>query len=129
MTTLAAARRWAHEWERAWREHDVAAVAALYADRASFHSHPFRDPQAPSAYAEWAFESEQPGAEVHFDEPFVTGDGRSIVEWQAVVLEQNDAETTLAGVSLLRFDHEGLVIEQRDYWAQASGRRAPFRRP
>jgi hypothetical protein len=26
----------------------------------------------------------------------------------------------LAGVSLLRFDFEGLVVEQRDFWGMAS---------
>jgi hypothetical protein len=29
---------------------------------------------------------------------------------------------TLAGVSLLRFDDEGLVLDQRDYWHLEQGR-------
>ena len=32
-------------------------------------------------------------------------------------------EETLAGVSLLRFDGDGLVVDQRDYWDVAEGRR------
>lgn len=111
----------------AWREHDVAAVADLYASGASFHSHPFRDPQDPAAYAAWAFESEDVGAEVHFGEAFATEDGRSVVEWHAIVVEKDGGETTLAGVSLLRFDDHGLVVEQRDYWNQTPGRREPFK--
>jgi len=128
MTPLEAARRWARGWEAAWREHDVAAIAELYAGGASFHSHPFRDPQDPAAYAAWAFESEEAGAEVQFGDAFASAGDRSVVEWHAVVVEKDGGETTLAGVSLLRFDEDGLVVEQRDYWAQAPGRREPFAR-
>ncbi len=48
---LAAALRWAREWEQAWRAHDVDAVRALYAERAVFHSHPFRAAQDAGDYA------------------------------------------------------------------------------
>jgi ketosteroid isomerase-like protein len=125
---LAAAGRWAREWERAWREHDAAAVAALYADGADFRSSPFREPRVgpagAGAYAEWAFTDEEPGADVRFGEPRVAADDRATVEYWAVVREP-DGEVTIAGVSLLRFDDEGLVVEQRDYWNQARGRRQP----
>ena len=127
MTPLEAARRWARQWETAWRKHDVAAVAALYADGASFHSHPFRDPQAPAEYAAWAFESEQPGARVVFAEPLLLADGRAIVEWKAVARERPGGATiSLAGVSLLRFDEAGFVVAQRDYWGEHPGDREPF---
>jgi hypothetical protein len=32
---------------------------------------------------------------------------------------------TLAGVSVLRFDESGLVVDQRDYWSQRDGRHEP----
>jgi ketosteroid isomerase-like protein len=118
--TAEAARRWAAEWQRAWEEHDSNRVAALYADGASFRSAPFRDLQDPRAYAEWAFADED-SAEPHFGEPLVTGD-RATVEWWAVSTS-NTKEETLAGVSLLRFDGDGLVVDQRDYWDVAEGRR------
>lgn len=121
-----AARRWAREWERAWREHDVEAVAALYADGASFRSHPFREPQAPADYAAWAFESEELGADVRFAEPVVVGNRRAAVEWWAVTREHSSGELTLSGVSVLRFDGDGLVVDQRDYWAEEAGRREPY---
>jgi hypothetical protein len=123
---LEPARRWAREWERAWREHDVEAVAALYADGASFRSHPFRELQPPGDYAASAFESEEPGADVRFAEPVVVGDGRAAVEWWAVTREEPSGKITLAGVSLLRFDGDGLVVDQRDYWAEGAGRREPY---
>ena len=49
---------------------------------------------------------------------------RAAVEWWAAVVE-NDAEITLAGVSVLRFDTAGLVLEQWDSWNQGEGLRKP----
>jgi hypothetical protein len=126
LTTAEAARRWAQEWERAWREHDVEAVAALYANGARFRSHPFRELQPPGDYAAWAFESEEAGGDVRFAEPVVVGNGRAAVEWWAVTQEPSSGEVTLAGVSLLRFDADGLVVDQRDYWVEADGRGEPY---
>jgi hypothetical protein len=119
METAEAAKRWAAEWRRAWEEHDSARVAALYADGASFRSAPFRELQDPRAYAEWAFADED-SAEPHFGEPIVFGD-RATVEWWAVT-SHDGKEETLAGVSLLRFDEDGLVVDQRDYWHIEPGR-------
>lgn len=121
MDTAEAARRWGAEWKRAWEEHDSGRVAALYAPGASFRSAPFRDHQDPGEYADWAFGDED-SAEPHFREPaLVSGDGAA-VEWWAVS-RSGEREETLAGVSLLRFDEDGLVVEQRDYWNVEPGRR------
>ncbi len=122
METGEAARRWAEGWARAWPEADAAAVAALYAEGASFRSEPFRDLQTPRAYAEWAF-SEQDAAECWFGEPIVSAD-RAVVEYWGVVRFQGRDET-IAGVSLLRFGNDGLVIEQHDYWNARDGRFEP----
>ena len=128
MRMAEAAARWANEWERAWREHDADAVGALYAENAVFRSQPFRDPHAGAAgaraYAAWAFESEEAGGDVRFGKPRVARDGRACVEYWAVVRNE-DGESTIAGVALLRFRHDGLVVEQRDYWHQAAGRHGP----
>ncbi|MBA3717592.1 MAG: nuclear transport factor 2 family protein [Actinobacteria bacterium] len=118
-----AAQRWAEEWAQGWREHDSGRIAELYSDGAVFRSAPFRDPQDPRAYADWAFADED-SADCWFGEPVVTGD-RATVEWWAVS-HSGGKEETLAGVSLLRFDGDGLVIEQRDYWHSQPGRRKPF---
>ena len=32
-------------WERGWREHDAAAITALYAEDAFWQQHPFREPE------------------------------------------------------------------------------------
>jgi lactoylglutathione lyase len=117
----AAARRWADVWERAWPAADVEAIAALYADDAVFHSHPFRPQQAPAEYAAWAFQ-DQASAVCRFGDPVAAGD-RAAVDWWAVVTDHEGGEQALAGTSLLRFREDGLVVEQRDAWAEEAGSR------
>ncbi|HEY7380181.1 MAG TPA: nuclear transport factor 2 family protein [Gaiella sp.] len=116
----AAARRWVEAWSRAWPIGDTDAVAALYAEGAVFLSHPFRAPQAPAEYAAWAF-GDQERAECRFGEPIADG-ARAAVDWWAVIASRDGSEQTVAGTSLLRFRADGLVVEQRDAWAEADGR-------
>jgi len=123
MEAADAARRWAEEWQRAWREHDSDRVAALYADGATFRTSPFREPQDPRAYSDWAF-SEEDSADVRFGEPVVVSGDRAVVEWWTVARIGGE-ELTLAGVSLLRFNG-GMVIEERGYWNEKPGRHEPF---
>jgi hypothetical protein len=108
-------------WTRAWPAADVDAIASLYADAALFYSHPFRAPQAPREYVRWAFE-EQARAECRFGEP-VVADGRAAVDWWAVMTATDGSVESIAGTSLLRFDENGRVVEQRDVWSAAPGRR------
>lgn len=119
--THAAVRRWIATWERGWRDADVEAIAPLYADDAVFYSHPFRDRQPPEEYVRWAF-ADQAEAECRFGEPIVEGD-RAAVDWWAAIRAPDGSVESLAGTSLLRFDGEGLVVEQRDAWAASEGRR------
>jgi ketosteroid isomerase-like protein len=117
----AAARRWADVWRRAWPRADTDAIAALYADDAVFYSHPFRARQTPAEYVAWAF-AEQGAAECRFGEP-LAADDRAAVDWWAVITDRDGSRQTVAGTSLLRFDADGLVVEQRDAWADEAGRR------
>ena len=55
-------------------------------------------------------------AECRFGPPIVDGD-RAAVEWSAETMLKDGGTEKLAGVSLLRFDTDGLVVEQRDFWA------------
>ncbi len=114
--------RWRETWLRAWPAKDLDAIAALYAPGARFRSMPFRDLQEPRAYVESTF-SEQDEAEVWFGEPIVSGE-RATCEYWGVVTYQGRAET-IAGVSVIRFDSDGLVVDQRDYWNVQEGRREP----
>jgi len=117
-----AAKRWARVWERGWRERDAEAIGALYADGCVFRTHPFREAEDPLAYVRRVLAVES-DVEARFGRPIVDGD-RAAVEWWATLLEDG-REITLAGCSWLRFDDQGLVTEQRDYWAQADETRPP----
>ena len=111
MDARAAARRWRDAWERAWREHDAPDIAALYARDAVLQS------QRPENYVEPARAMER-STECEFDEPLVDGD-RAAVAWRAQPRLKDGGREQLAGVSLLRFDTAGLVVEQRDFWGRA----------
>ncbi len=102
-------------WERGWRAHDADLIAARYAADVEFRSHPFREPEDARTYVERVFADEEAEPQVSFGEPIVDGD-RAAVEYRATVA-YSAREHMLAGVTLLRFDDEGLVVEHRDYWA------------
>jgi hypothetical protein len=115
-----AARRWAETWARAWPAADVAAIAALYSADAVFYSHPFRERQSPEEYVRWAF-ADQAEAECRFGRPLVQDD-RAAVDWWGAITARDGSVQTVAGTSLLRFDEDGLVVEQRDAWGEREGR-------
>jgi ketosteroid isomerase-like protein len=118
----AAARRWVDVWSRGWPAHDVEPIAALYAPTCNFVSHPLRGPEDARAYVERAF-AEEDETECRFGEPRVDGDRASVEYWAHIRSE--GTWQTLAGVTLLRFDAGGLVVEHRDYWALEDGRADP----
>lgn len=125
MDAEAAARAWVEGWSSAWPARDAGAVGALYAEGAVFRSHPFREPQPPAEYAAWTFADEDEGlVECRFGEPVVGGE-RAAVEYWALRRRRDGGEATLAGIALIRFGADGLVVEQRDYWDLADGRRSP----
>jgi hypothetical protein len=119
--TDAAARSWVETWSRSWPAADVEAIAALYAAGALFYSHPFREPEPPRDYVARVF-AEQAEAQCRFGEPVVSGD-RAAVDWWGVITDRDGSVEAVAGTSLLRFDEDGLVVEQRDVWAGEPGRR------
>jgi hypothetical protein len=125
-SAAAAARRWAETWQRAWEAGDIEAIVGLYHPDAIYSSAPFRTPyrgrDGAREYVAGAF-SEETDVRAWFGQPVVEG-RRAAVEWWAELIE-NGVELTLAGTSVLRFDADGLVVEQRDTWNQAEGGHAP----
>ena len=119
-----AARRFIDAWLLAWTTHDPEALADVYAGGPVQRSEPFRERDEPRRYAAWAFADEQ-SADVWFAEPFVETDSGAVCEWWAISRDRDGGVTTLAGVSLLRFDADGRVVDQRDYWSQQAGAHEP----
>ena len=128
MDPRAAADRFARTWEEAWRQHDVDAIAALYAADCTHRSMPFRPVHegraAVADYVRWAFSTEET-TEVRFGTPLVDGDLATVEYWATAVERDGAQPATLAGVGLLRFDADGLVVEARDYWHTAEGHQRP----
>jgi hypothetical protein len=110
--TREAAQRWARVWERGWREHNAAAISALYAEGAVWQQHPFREPEP--GYLARVF-AEEESAQCQFGTPLVDGD-QAAVPWRAKTRLTDGGTEDMAGVSLLRFDAGGLVVEERDYF-------------
>jgi hypothetical protein len=57
------------------------------------------------------------GSQCRFGRPIVDGD-RAAVSWSAQTRLADGGCEDLASVSLLRFRDDGLVVEDRDFWAQ-----------
>ena len=114
MDTREAAQRWAEVWERGWPGHDEAAISALYAEGAVWQQHPFRDPEP--GYLARVF-AEEESARCQFGLPIVDGD-QAAVPWSAQTRLADGGTEDLAGVSLLRFGTDGLVVEERDFCHQ-----------
>lgn len=121
-----AAARWARTWTEAWEALDVEPIVALYAADVTFSTEPFREAHRGHSgvreYVSRAF-AEEDGPRVWVSEPIVDGNRASISWWAA--LREDDADATLAGTSVLRYDDDGLVIEQWDAWNALPEQRSP----
>ncbi len=103
-----------------WIGHDADVIASRYADECEFRSHPFREAahgrEGARQYALQPYAQER-SARPSIGEPIVAPGGRAAVEYRAEITTSDDDDVTLVGVTVLRFDDQGLVMEHRDYWA------------
>ncbi len=125
MTGEAAGRAWVDAWTAGWADHDPGIIARRYAADCRFRSWPFRSegrgPEAVIAYTTQAFADER-SSRFAFGAPIVSPDGRAAVEYRAVIVPSDGGPaTTVAGVSILRFDDAGRVTEHFDCWAEVPG--------
>lgn len=127
MNTCDAARRWKDTWERSWQGKDPEAIVRLYATRCLYRALVFREPErgidGVRGYLQREFGVEE-NVTCRFGDP-VCGEGRAAVQWWAS-WHEGGRELTMAGVTLLRFDDDGLVLDHRDYWNEVPGRVEPF---
>ncbi len=124
-----AARLWAEAWKDGWEALDQEPIMARYASGAVHFTEPFREPSGDAgdvrAYVEQVLREEE-DPRVWMAEPIVDGD-RAAISWWASLREEG-VDATLAGTSVLRFDADGLVVEQWDAWNQLDERREPHPR-
>jgi SnoaL-like protein len=116
MNAETAAHRWAESWSRAWPQRDAEAIAELYADTVVYRSPAFRPPELGLAGVRRYLNEQLPAGEnlaCRVGQPIVSGD-RAAVEWWASWTEQGQ-ELWFGGVTVLRFDGLGQVVEHRDY--------------
>ncbi len=117
MDTRAAAQRWAVTWRENWAANRPEPIAALYAEGGKYGTSPFREPHiGPAGAMSYLVPVLEAQKEVRawFGDPIVDGD-RAAVQWWATALEP-DGRVTYAGVSILRFDSDGLVADEWDAW-------------
>ena len=127
MDTETAARRWTDTWSRAWPQRDVDAIVSLYARTAVYRSPAFRQPYSGLDGVRRYLGENLPVEEdiqCWFGAPIVSGD-RAAVEWWGCWLEHGQ-DLTFAGVSVLRFDDQGYVVDHRDYDNNVERREAPY---
>jgi len=74
-------------------------------------------------YLSQQFPAEQ-NIQCWFGQPIASGD-RAAVEWWANWTEHGQ-ELTFAGVTVLRFDEQGKVVEHRDYDDHVERRESPY---
>jgi hypothetical protein len=122
MDVESAARRWADTLREAWRARDADRFTALYAEGTVFRS-PFGDPESAVEHMRMSLLlGEAP--EVWVGDPLV-GRDRAAVEWWGIVKIDGEPHS-FAGTAWLRFDTDGLVTEENDYWHSASRRAEPW---
>lgn len=126
MDATEAATRWSAAWKQGWEALDPEPIIACYAGDAVLSTEPFRQPyrgvDGVRAYVTRVL-AEEDDPRVWMADPIVAGD-RAAISWWASLREAG-TDVTLAGTSVLRFDDDGLVVEQWDAWNQHAQRRNP----
>jgi hypothetical protein len=114
-------------WERGWREHDAAAITALYAEGAFWQQHPFHEPEPD--YLARVF-AEEESAQCRFGTPIVDGD-QAAVPWSAQTRLTDGGTEDLAGCRCCDFGPTGLWWKNATSGTKADDTRQPvlWRRP
>ncbi|MFC4015227.1 nuclear transport factor 2 family protein [Nonomuraea purpurea] len=117
MEVMSAARRWVKVWQKAWPIKDADAIVALQAPDGLHWASPFRPVyegrEGLRRYLQEVFDDEVKPTECRYGEPLIA-DGHAAVEYWAQS-HYTSGPLAIAGITLLRFNEEGLVAEARDY--------------
>jgi hypothetical protein len=122
-STRLAVNRWIRNYSKAWLKKDAKAITALFAEDASYHSHPFRPVnQGKKSITDYTLGALDVGLvyEVRFGKPVVEGSRAAVEYWTTMKEKLNDV--TLAGCIMLHFAKNGLCKELHDYWVLQIGK-------
>ena len=126
VSTRLAVNRWIRNYTKAWIKKDAKAIAALFAEDASYHSHPFRPVnQGKKSITDYTLGALDVGQvyEVRFGKPVVEGSRAAVEYW--TTLKEKVEDVTLAGCIMLHFAKNGLCKELHDYWVLQTGKLQP----
>jgi hypothetical protein len=115
--------RWIRNYTKAWLKKDAKAIASLFAEDATYHSHPFRQVnQGRKSILDYTVGALDVGQvyEVRFGKPVVEGSRAAVEYW--ITMKEKLEDVTLAGCVMLRFAKSGLCKELHDYWVLQTGR-------
>jgi SnoaL-like domain len=115
--------KWIRNYTKAWLKKDAKAIAALFAEDATYHSHPFRPANlGRKSILDYTLGALDVGQvyEVRFGKPIVEGSRAAVEYW--TTMKEKVEDVTLAGSVMLRFTKSGLCKELHDYWVLQSGR-------
>jgi len=118
---------WAEAYRQAWENADSEAAAALFAEDSAYRANIFEEPytgrQGVADY--WTtVTTVQSDVKVWMGQPVIEGD-RVIVEFWTRMLAGGEP-LTLPGCLLMRFNHEGLCTDLREYWQALPEFRDPW---
>lgn len=121
-STRPVVNRWIRNYAKAWLKKDAKAIASLFTEDATYHSHPFRPVnQGRKSILDYTLGALDVGEvyQVLFGKPVVEG-SRAAVEYWTTMKEKLE-DVTLAGCVMLHFGKNGLCKELHDYWVLQTG--------
>lgn len=114
-------QRWLDRYVDAWRTNDPAAIAALFAEDATYAYQPYRDPVVgrDAIVADWLEEPDGPDSwQAHYEVYTVDGE-RAVAVGESRYLEPDGSlQRLFYNVWLLRFDEAGQCTEFVEYWRE-----------
>ena len=117
------ANRWIRNYTRAWLKRDANSISSLFAEDATYQSHPFRPVnQGKKSILDYTLGALDVGQvyEVRFGKPVVEGSRAAVEYW--TTMKEKVEDVTLAGCVTLRFGKNGLCKELHDYWVLQTGK-------
>ena len=123
VSTRLIVKNWIRNYSKSWLKKDAKAIATLFAEDATYYSHPFRPAnQGKKSILDYTLGALDVGEvyQVRFGKPIIEGPRATVEYW--TTMKEKVEDVTLAGCVVLRFSRNGLCKELHDYWVLQTGR-------